>query len=195
GWAAAAPPDRLAVRHTVGLLDPITAADVPSDGWLRDCLPQTLEECIERHGLDHFKVKVGGTLDADLDRLTAIAATLDRLIPGPYVATLDGNEQYKSMDDFARLVDAMLAAPAPAPLGGSIAFILPRPAPAGWLRSPSPSSRSTARSRWIPAPSTGSPRWAAAFPCSSTRATTPSTRSRAPSPSDTLASPPRTARA
>ena len=122
-WAAAAPPDRLAVRHTVGLLDPITAEDVPSDGWLRDGLPQTLEECIERHGLDHFKVKVGGALDADLDRLTAIAATLDRLVPGPYVATLDGNEQYKSMDDFARLVDAMLAAPALARLVASIAFI------------------------------------------------------------------------
>ena len=122
-WAADAPPNRLAVRHTVGLLDPITAADVPADDWLRDGLPQTLEECIERYRLDHFKLKVGGALDADLDRLTVIAATLDRLVPGPYVATLDGNEQYKSMDDFARLIDAMLTTPALLRLVSSIAFI------------------------------------------------------------------------
>lgn len=122
-WAAAPPPEGLAVRHTVGLLDPITAADVPADGWLDDGLPQTLEECIARHGLDHFKLKVGGALDADLERLTAIAATLDRMVPGPYVATLDGNEQYKSMDDFAGLVEALLATPALARLMSSIAFI------------------------------------------------------------------------
>lgn len=122
-WAAAPPPDQLAVRHTIGLLDPITAADVPADGWLRDGLPQTLEECVRRHGLTHFKLKVAGSLDADLDRLGAIAATLDRLLPGPYVATLDGNEQYKSMVDFTRLVEAMQATPALARLVASIAFI------------------------------------------------------------------------
>ena len=122
-WASQKPPDRLAVRHTVGLLDPITAADVPADGWLHDGLPQTLEECVQRHQLDHFKLKVAGSLDADLDRLGAIAATLDRRVPGRYVATLDGNEQYKSMDDFARLVDAMLGTPALARSVASIAFI------------------------------------------------------------------------
>src|SRR5262249_8291135 len=122
-WAAATPPDRLAVRHTGGLLDPITAADVPPKGWPHARLPQTLEECLERHGLDHFKLKVGGALDADLERLTAIAATLDRLVTGPYVVTLDGNEQYKSMDAFAGLVDAMLGTPALARLRSSLAFI------------------------------------------------------------------------
>jgi hypothetical protein len=122
-WAAAAPPDRVAVRHTVGLLDPITAADVPADGWLCDGLPQTLEECVRQHGLTHFKLKVSGALDADLDRLVAIAGTLDRLVAGPYVATLDGNEQYKSMGDFARLVEAMAAMPALARLVASLAFI------------------------------------------------------------------------
>ena len=122
-WAGAAPPEEVAVRHTVGLVDPITAADVPADGWLRDGWPQTLEECVQRQALDHFKLKVSGSLDADLDRLGAIAATLDRLVRGPYVATLDGNEQYKSMSDFARLVEAMLETPALARLVGSIAFI------------------------------------------------------------------------
>ena len=122
-WAGAPPPERIAVRHTVGLLDAIVAADVPADGWLRDGLPQTLEECVERQGLRHFKLKVGGQLDADLDRLGRIAATLDRLIPEPYLVSLDGNEQYKSVEDFARLVDAMRRAPALSRLVPSTAFI------------------------------------------------------------------------
>src|SRR5262249_27727709 len=72
-WAVAPAPPTLAVRHTVGLLDPITAADVPADAWLRDGLPQTLEDCIRTYGLRYFKVKVGGRVDDDLARLTAVA--------------------------------------------------------------------------------------------------------------------------
>jgi hypothetical protein len=106
-WTLAVPPQTLAVRHTVGLLDPITAADVPADGWLRDGLPQTLEDCIQTYGLRYFKVKVGGRLDEDLGRLQAVAAILDRLIAEPYVVSLDGNEQYKALDDVAALLEAM----------------------------------------------------------------------------------------
>ena len=89
-WASRPAPEAIAVRHTVGLLDPIVASDVPPDGWLRDGLPQTLEECVRAHGLRHFKLKVGGQVEADVERLTRIAATLDRLIPDAYLATLDG---------------------------------------------------------------------------------------------------------
>ncbi|MGH7367111.1 MAG: enolase C-terminal domain-like protein [Candidatus Rokuibacteriota bacterium] len=122
-WASRPAPESIAVRHTVGLLDPIVASDVPSDGWLRDGLPQTLEECVRAHGLRHFKLKVGGQVEADVERLTRIAATLDRLIPDPYLATLDGNEQYKTMADFAALVEAIEKTPALARLWGSTAFI------------------------------------------------------------------------
>lgn len=122
-WANAAPPDRLAVRHTVGLVDAITAADVPDGGRIDDCFPQTLEECVAAHGLRYFKIKVGGSLDADLDRLRAIAGVLDRQILGDYVVSLDGNEQYKAMADFAALVQAMREAPPLARLCRSIAFI------------------------------------------------------------------------
>jgi enolase-like protein len=122
-WASRPAPEAIAVRHTVGLLDPIVAADVPADGWLRDGLPQTLEECVSRHGLTHFKLKVGGQVDADVDRLTRIAATLDRLVSEPYVVTLDGNEQYKAMADFAALVAAIRGTPALSRLWRSTAFI------------------------------------------------------------------------
>jgi hypothetical protein len=122
-WAGRPAAESVAVRHTVGLLDPIVAGDVPGDGWLRDGLPQTLEECVAVHGLRHFKLKVGGRADADVDRLARIAATLDRLIADEYLVTLDGNEQYKSMADFAALVEAIAATPALARLWRSTAFI------------------------------------------------------------------------
>jgi hypothetical protein len=43
-----------------------------------DGLPQTLEECVRTHGLRHFKLKVGGQVGNDVERLTCIAATLER---------------------------------------------------------------------------------------------------------------------
>lgn len=121
-WAGRPPADTIAVRHTVGLLDPIVATDVAADGWLHDGLPQTLEECVQAHALRHFKLKVGGRVDADVDRLARIAAVLDR-IPEPYLVSLDGNEQYKAMDELAALVEALRAAPALARLWRSTAFI------------------------------------------------------------------------
>ena len=121
-WTREEPPQTLAVRHTVGLLDPITADDVPADGWLGDGLPQTLEECVTQYGLRHFKVKVGGRHAEDLARIRAVAATLDRLIGEPYVVTLDGNEQYKALGDFARLLEAMAKQSALARFRKAIAF-------------------------------------------------------------------------
>jgi len=122
-WARQTPADSIAVRHTVGLVDPIVAGDVPADGWLRDGLPQTLEECVQTHGLRHFKLKVGGNVEADVERLTRIAATLDQLIAGDYLVTLDGNEQYKTMAEFAALVEAIETAPPLARLWRSTVFI------------------------------------------------------------------------
>lgn len=122
-WASRPAPETVAVRHTVGLLDPIVAGDVAADGWLHDGLPQTLEECVRAHGLRHFKLKVGGHLGDDVDRLARIAATLDRLIADDYLVTLDGNEQYKTMADFAALVEAIERTPALARLWRSTAFI------------------------------------------------------------------------
>src|SRR5207237_5774891 len=44
-WTREAPPQTPWVRHTVGPLDPITAADVHADGWLRTGLPHKLAAC------------------------------------------------------------------------------------------------------------------------------------------------------
>lgn len=102
------PATSLALRHTVGLVDAITEADVVEP--VGDGLPESLEGAIRAQGLTHFKIKVGGRAEEDLDRLRRIAAVLDRL--PAYRATLDGNEQYDGPDGFADLLDRIDAEPA-----------------------------------------------------------------------------------
>src|SRR5262245_34517006 len=121
-WAGREPPARLAVRHTVGLVDPIDATDIGTerDG---DGLPRTLEEYVAAHGLRYFKLKVAGEVDADVDRLERIATVLDRLRADSYRVTLDGNEQYKSIPQFDRILEAMRKAPRLRRLLDAILFI------------------------------------------------------------------------
>ncbi|HEX5091448.1 MAG TPA: enolase C-terminal domain-like protein [Burkholderiales bacterium] len=98
-FATLAPAARIAARHTVGLVDPITSSDVRER--VGDGLPETLEEVVSRYGHRYFKLKVGGDARADVERLGAIAAVLDRL--PEYRVTLDGNEQYEDMQGVAEL--------------------------------------------------------------------------------------------
>jgi hypothetical protein len=110
----------IAARHTVGLVDPITAGDVKAR--LEDGLPETLEEVVARYGHRWFKLKVGGEIRADVERLTAIATVLDRATR-PYSASLDGNEQYDDIEGVAELWAAIRATPRLARLASSVAYI------------------------------------------------------------------------
>ncbi len=105
------PSSTMAVRHTVGLLDPIVAADQAGGTRVNDGLPETLEEVVAAYGNRYFKLKVSGQAEADLDRLRRIASVLDRLAE-PYVVTLDGNEQYEDAGAIAALWQHMAAEPA-----------------------------------------------------------------------------------
>lgn len=121
------PKRQIALRHTVGMLDPLAEADLPVGKRLNDGLPETLEGAIASYGLRFFKLKVGGNIDDDLKRLRAIAAVLDRQA-APYQASLDGNEQYDDAQfDNARGIAAlwrtMQAEPALRRLCGSILYI------------------------------------------------------------------------
>jgi hypothetical protein len=100
----AAPRQRIDLRHTVGMADPIHTADITAEARLDDGLPQSLEEYIEVQGLRHFKIKVGGDVDADAARLEEIARALPA---GELFVSLDGNEQYNEPADLARLLDAI----------------------------------------------------------------------------------------
>ena len=109
-------------RHTVGLVDPIVAADQAGRTRVNDGLPETLEEVVDRSGCRYFKLKVGGDVAADLARLEAIAGVLDR-IPGAYHVTLDGNEQYADVREVLGLWDAIERTPALSRLAASVLFI------------------------------------------------------------------------
>jgi hypothetical protein len=109
-------------RHTVGLVDPITAADQTAATRVDDGLPETLEDVITEYGHRYFKLKVAGDARADLARLTAIAAVLDRA-DAPYHVTLDGNEQYRALEEITELWTAMERAPALRRLVASTLFI------------------------------------------------------------------------
>ena len=92
------------VRHTVGMADPIRTSEIPAEERLDDGLPQALEEYIEQ-GIRYLKVKLGGVLDSDLERLRQIAEVLagDR----QYSVSLDGNEQYENPDELLELLRGM----------------------------------------------------------------------------------------
>jgi hypothetical protein len=96
------PAPTIAARHTVGLLDALTASDIADGQGLDDGLPETLEEVIATYGHTYFKLKVSGQLEADLDRLRGIADVLDTHV-GRYFVTLDGNEQFENVDGIVEL--------------------------------------------------------------------------------------------
>ena len=96
------PGQSIEVRHTVGLVDPLTAADRPASERVNDGLPETLEEVVSYYRGRYYKLKVGGDIKADLERLGRIAAVLDAGA-GDYRVTLDGNEQYDDVEGIVEL--------------------------------------------------------------------------------------------
>lgn len=116
------PGEGIDIRHTVGLVDPIVASDQLAGQRVNDGLPETLEEVARFYRGRYYKLKVGGNVAADLDRLTRIAHVLDREI-GDYKATLDGNEQYEDVDGIAELWTRMTENAALQRLVKSILFI------------------------------------------------------------------------
>jgi hypothetical protein len=118
--AAAQPLTRLHARHTVGLVDPITTSD--QSERVEDGLPETLEDVAATYRHRYWKLKVGGNVEADVERLSRIASVLDRL-HGGYHASLDGNEQYEDAEGALALWRAMEAEPRLAKLCASILYI------------------------------------------------------------------------
>ncbi len=90
-------------RHTVGLGDALTADDI--DTAVNDGLPETLEDDIARYNLRYFKIKVRGDPTADMERLRRIVSLLRRMNVADYRFSLDGNEQFSSVDSFRAFWD------------------------------------------------------------------------------------------
>jgi hypothetical protein len=115
------PSPSIFARHTVGLVDALTKAETAGTR-LDDGLPESLEEVIAAYGHRHFKLKVAGSLDTDIDRLSRIAAVLDRMRE-PYFATLDGNEQFEDVNSVIALWHRIGAEPRLTRLKSSILFV------------------------------------------------------------------------
>jgi hypothetical protein len=96
----AAPLETIHARHTVGLADPLTDADIPEGQKLEDGLPQSLEACMQVYGLHQFKIKVTGDLSRDRERLLQLARLLAGQAPGDYLFSFDGNEQFREVGAF-----------------------------------------------------------------------------------------------
>jgi hypothetical protein len=111
-------------RHAIGLSDPIRTADIAEQERLHDGLPQSLEEVIDFYGVRYFKIKVQNKLETDIERLCAIADVLERMLPdGDYRCTLDGNEQYETVEQLRPLLEALQTRPELRNLAASIVFI------------------------------------------------------------------------
>ena len=104
------PLERLIVRHTVGLLDPLNDAEIPVDEKLHDGLPQSLEASVREEGITYLKIKLSGDLDGDHARLRRIAEVLGRT-GRRFAFTLDGNENWKSVAPFREHWENLVADP------------------------------------------------------------------------------------
>lgn len=120
-----------AVRHTVGLTDPLRTHEIEETDRLNDGLPQALEEYVEEQGTDHFKIKLSADAERDADRLAAIGDVLAESAIDSYFCTLDANEQYDSVRTFKEQWERHATDPAITNVIDHVAYIeqpLPRSA-------------------------------------------------------------------
>jgi hypothetical protein len=110
-WLPKEPLREITARHTVGLVDYLTDAEIPPADRVDDGLPQSFEACIKYYGLRHFKLKIAGDPDKDLDRLKRIFGIINQHVKGDWAFTVDGNENYKQIGPFRQLWERLAADP------------------------------------------------------------------------------------
>ncbi len=100
------------LRHTVGLGDPLVEEDIDDSSRLNDGLPHSLVENIRRYGLQYFKIKLSGQIGPDLERLQRLERLLATEVGDAMRFTLDGNEQFQSINEFRDAWDTFRGDPA-----------------------------------------------------------------------------------
>ena len=123
-WLPAEPLREIIARHTVGLVDPLTDAEVPPADRLADGLPQSLEACVRAHGLTRFKIKLGGDVEEDVGRVRRVAEVIERNVGGigsagragsggrPYAYTFDADENFADVEGYRAFWERLSAEPA-----------------------------------------------------------------------------------
>jgi len=99
-----APLQRIELRHTIGLLDPLRAAQIEPEQRVDDGLPQALDEDIRRYGLTLFKLKLAGDVERDFERWLEFKSVLDEQVNGKARFTVDGNEQFAELGPLIELL-------------------------------------------------------------------------------------------
>lgn len=127
GWNAASslpatPAATLAVRHTVGMLDPLRVEDIDARDRVDDGMPQALAEDVDAYGLRWFKIKVGQGPEADAARLLDLARFFAERAERPRFS-LDGNEQYDDLAGLAQMLRLVRAETEGARFLEGLAFI------------------------------------------------------------------------
>lgn len=110
-WLPAVPLANCQARHTVGLGDALSPADLPASEKVEDGLPQDLESCIRAYGLRYFKVKLFADAARDRPRLHSLARLLTRATDGNFFLTLDGNENFRDYAHFREFWEQSAAIP------------------------------------------------------------------------------------
>lgn len=103
--AQLSPANTIAARHTVGLIDPLFKSEITSD-MPNDGLPVCLEDVVQHYGHTHYKLKLSGDSQLDIDRLEKINTVIEQ---SAKVITLDGNEQYKDGHQFNQFFEKFKA--------------------------------------------------------------------------------------
>lgn len=98
----------IAVRHTVGLADPLRdteVADDPGDG-----LPVSVESAIRRYGVTRFKLKTVGDVEADVARIAQLLELCELMGVDPRF-TIDGNESMRTAGHLTGWMRGLFASP------------------------------------------------------------------------------------
>ena len=123
-WSLSPPLNSCDLRHTVGLSDPIFESEVNADEYpTEDGLPISLQSVIQNYGVSHLKIKISGDSEADHHRLESIAACLRESRLSTFAYSLDGNEQFPTMDAFSEAWSQLNAESSFFKLGGTLLWI------------------------------------------------------------------------
>src|SRR2546428_5429210 len=89
----AAPRTSCYLRHTIGLGDALSPADIPPGERVDDGLPQDLESSIREYGLRYFKVKLFADEKRDVARLRELSRLLERETGGECFVPMRGSQK------------------------------------------------------------------------------------------------------
>lgn len=99
------PIDTVRLRHTIGLSDPLTDAEISEQDHVNDGLPYSLVANIREYGLQYFKIKLSGDTEYDCERMRQLSTILRSEVGAATRFTLDGNEQFESIEAFRECWD------------------------------------------------------------------------------------------